>query len=102
MKRYVGITCYIPKYITKSYLDHQFNRKRYWVHRSIKLPESHGEWMRAQTVAEAVQELYSRFDTCGHGGSNKRRPVHHRGQYADDIFQVFVERNRRLTYAILG
>ena len=30
--------------------------------RSIKLPESSGEWMRAETLAEAVQELYVRFD----------------------------------------
>lgn len=65
MKRCVGIAHYISKYITKSYLEHhQFNRKRYWVPRTIKLPESHGEWMRAQTVAEAIQELYSRFDTA--------------------------------------
>lgn len=64
-KRCIGIARYISKYITKSYLEHhQFNRKRYWVPRTIKLPESHGEWMRAETVAEAVQELYSRFDTA--------------------------------------
>ena len=37
-------------------------RSRYWVPRSIKLPESSGEWMRAETLAEAVQELYVRFD----------------------------------------
>jgi hypothetical protein len=64
-KRAVGIARYISKYITKAYLEHhQFNRKRYWVPRSIKLPESTGEWMRAETTAEAVQELYSRFDTA--------------------------------------
>ena len=63
IKQTVGIARYISKYITKSYLDHhQFNRKRYWVPRSIKLPESSGEWMRAETLAEAVQELYVRFD----------------------------------------
>ena len=43
---------------------HQFNRKRYWSPRTIKLPESHGEWLRAETTAQAVQELYSRFDTA--------------------------------------
>ncbi|MES2662966.1 MAG: hypothetical protein V4629_06660 [Pseudomonadota bacterium] len=63
IKQTVGIARYISKYITKSYLEHhQFNRKRYWVPRSIKLPESSGEWMRAETLAEAVQELYIRFD----------------------------------------
>ena len=63
IKQTVGIARYISKYITKSYLEHhQFNRKRYWVPRSIKLPESSGEWMRAETLAEAVQELYVRFD----------------------------------------
>lgn len=64
-KRAVCIARYISKYITKSYLEHhQFNRKRYWVPRTIKLPESAAEWMQAQTVAEAVQELHSRFDTA--------------------------------------
>ncbi|MDP2247120.1 MAG: hypothetical protein Q8J65_03240, partial [Nitrosomonadales bacterium] len=64
-KRAVGIARYISKYITKTYLEHhQFNRKRYWVPRTIKLPESHAEWMRAETAAEAVQELYSRFDSA--------------------------------------
>jgi hypothetical protein len=64
-KRAVAIARYISKYITKSYLEHhQFNRKRYWVPRTIKLPESTAEWMQAETVAEAVQELYSRFDTA--------------------------------------
>lgn len=63
IKQTVGIARYISKYITKSYLEHhQFNRKRYWVPRSIKLPESSGEWMRAETLAEAVQELHVRFD----------------------------------------
>lgn len=63
MRQCLGIARYISKYITKSYLEHhQFNRKRYWVPRSIKLPESTGEWMRAETIAEAVQELYVRFD----------------------------------------
>jgi len=62
-KQCLGIARYISKYITKSYLEHhQFNRKRYWVPRSVKLPESTGEWMRAETIAEAVQELYVRFD----------------------------------------
>ena len=64
IKQCVSIARYISKYITKSYLEHhKFNRKRYWVPRSIKLPESSGEWMRAETIAQAVQELYSRFDT---------------------------------------
>ena len=63
-KHAVRIARYISKYISKSYLEHhQFNRKRYWAPRTIKLPETVGEWMRAQTTAEAVQELYSRFDT---------------------------------------
>lgn len=63
IKRTVGIARYIAKYISKSYLEHhQFNRKRYWVPRSIKLPASSGEWMRAETLAEAVQELCTRFD----------------------------------------
>jgi hypothetical protein len=63
MRQCLGIARYISKYITKSYLEHhQFNRKRYWVPRSIKLPDSTGEWMRAETIAEAVQELYVRFD----------------------------------------
>ena len=58
IEQIVGITRYISKYIIKSYLEHhQFNRKRYWVPRSIKLHESSGEWMRAETLAEAVQEL---------------------------------------------
>lgn len=61
----IGIARYISKYITKSYLEHhRFNRKRYWSPRTIKLPESHGEWLRAETTAQAVQELYSRFDTA--------------------------------------
>lgn len=63
IKQTLGIARYIAKYITKSYLEHhEFNRKRYWVPRSVKLPESSGEWMRAETLAEAVQELYVRFD----------------------------------------
>jgi hypothetical protein len=64
-KRAVCIARYISKYITKSYLEHhQFNRKRYWVPRTIKLPESSAEWLQAQTMAEALQELHSRFDTA--------------------------------------
>jgi hypothetical protein len=64
-KQTIRIARYISKYITKSYLEHhQFNRKRYWAPRTIKLPESTGEWMRAETAAEALQELYSRFDTA--------------------------------------
>jgi hypothetical protein len=63
-KQTIGIARYICKYITKSYLEHhQFNRKRYWAPRSIKLPESSGEWMRAEKVTDAVTELYSRFDS---------------------------------------
>jgi hypothetical protein len=62
-KQAIGVAKYISKYITKSYIEHhQFNRKRYWAPRSIKLPESTGEWMRAEKVADAVLELYSRFD----------------------------------------
>ncbi len=61
----LGIAKYISKYITKSYLEHhQFNRKRYWAPRSIKLPETMGEWMQAEKVADAVQELHTRFDTA--------------------------------------
>lgn len=64
-KQAVGVAKYICKYITKSYLEHhQFNRKRYWAPRSIKLPETTAEWMQAETVAEAVQEIYSRFDSA--------------------------------------
>lgn len=60
----IGIAKYISKYITKSYIEHhQFNRKRYWAPRTIKLPESSGEWMRAETLADAVLELNSRFDS---------------------------------------
>lgn len=40
---------------------HIFNRRRYWYPRTIKLPESHAEWMQAQTMAEALQEMYPRF-----------------------------------------
>lgn len=65
IKQCVGIARYISKYITKSYLEHhQFNRKRYWVPRTIKLPESRGEWMMAETIAEALQELHVRFDSA--------------------------------------
>lgn len=64
-KHALGIAKYISKYITKSYLEHhQFNRKRYWAPRSIKLPETMAEWMQAEKVADAVQELYTRFDTA--------------------------------------
>lgn len=64
-KQAIGVAKYICKYITKSYLEHhQFNRKRYWAPRSIKLPETTAEWMQAETAAEAVQEMYSRFDTA--------------------------------------
>jgi len=38
--------------------------KRNWVPRSIKLPETTGEWMQAEYLADAVQELYSQFDTA--------------------------------------
>ncbi len=64
-KQAIGVAKYISKYITKSYIEHhQFNRKRYWAPRSIKLPETQAEWMQAETVEEAVQELYSRFDSA--------------------------------------
>ena len=64
-KQAIGVAKYISKYITKSYIEHhQFNRKRYWAPRSIKLPESTGEWMQAEFLADAVQELYSRFDSA--------------------------------------
>lgn len=60
----IGIARYISKYITKSYLEHhRFNRKRYWAPRSIKLPESSGEWMQAEYIEQAMMELHSRFDT---------------------------------------
>jgi hypothetical protein len=64
-KQAIGVAKYISKYITKSYIEHhQFNRKRYWAPRSIKLPETLAEWMQAETMADAVQEMYSRFDTA--------------------------------------
>lgn len=63
-KQTIGIARYISKYITKSYLEHhRFNRKRYWAPRTIKLPESSGEWMQAEYLADAVAELHSRFDS---------------------------------------
>lgn len=63
-KQTIGIAKYISKYITKSYLEHhRFNRKRYWAPRSIKLPETMAEWMQAEKIADAVQELHTRFDT---------------------------------------
>jgi hypothetical protein len=63
-KQTIGIARYISKYITKTYLDHhQFNRKRYWAPRSIKLPETMSEWMQAEKVTDAIFELYSRFDS---------------------------------------
>lgn len=62
MRRAVGIAKYLSKYITKSYMEHHiFNRRRYWFPRTIKLPESHAEWMQAQTMVEALQELFPRF-----------------------------------------
>lgn len=62
MKRAVGIAKYVSKYITKSYLEHhQFNRRRYWFPKTIKLPQTHAEWMQAQTIAEAIDELVPRF-----------------------------------------
>jgi hypothetical protein len=64
-KQAIGVAKYISKYITKSYIQHhQFNRKRYWAPRSIKLPETTAEWMQAEKLADAVQELHSRFDTA--------------------------------------
>lgn len=61
-RRAVGIAKYLSKYITKSYIEHHiFNRRRYWYPRTIKLPESQAEWMQAQTMAEALQEMYPRF-----------------------------------------
>jgi hypothetical protein len=64
-KQAIGVAKYISKYITKSYIEHhQFNRKRYWSPRTIKLPESTGEWLQAERLADAVQEIYSRFDTA--------------------------------------
>lgn len=63
-KQTIGIAKYISKYITKSYLEHhRFNRKRYWAPRSIKLPETMAEWMQAEKIADAIQELHTRFDT---------------------------------------
>lgn len=65
VRHIIGIAKYISKYITKSYMEHhQFNRKRYWAPRSIKLPDSNAEWMQAQTTVEALQELYTRFDSA--------------------------------------
>lgn len=63
IRQIVGVAKYISKYISKSYLEHhQFNRKRYWAPRTIKLPESSSEWMQAETVLEVLQELNLRFD----------------------------------------
>jgi hypothetical protein len=62
IRQAVSIAKYISKYITKSYQEnHIFNRRRYWAPRTIKLPESYGEWLKAETTAEALQELYPRF-----------------------------------------
>lgn len=64
-KQTIGIARYISKYITKSYMEHHlFNRKRYWAPRTIKLPESSGEWMQAETLADVLIELNSRFDSA--------------------------------------
>jgi hypothetical protein len=64
-KQAIGVAKYISKYITKSYMEHhQFNRKRYWAPRSIKLPETTAEWLQAEHTADAVQEIYSRFDSA--------------------------------------
>ncbi|MGJ8620336.1 MAG: rolling circle replication-associated protein [Methylophilaceae bacterium] len=63
-KQAIGVAKYISKYISKGYIEHhQFNRKRYWAPRSIKLPETTAEWMQAEKVADVVQEMYSRFDS---------------------------------------
>jgi hypothetical protein len=34
------------------------------VPKTIKLPESSSEWLRAETASEVVEELYSRFDSA--------------------------------------
>lgn len=65
VKHTMGIAKYISKYIAKSYMEHhQFNRKRYWAPRSIKLPNSNAEWLQAETLSEALLELHSRFDSA--------------------------------------
>jgi hypothetical protein len=61
MRRAVSIAKYLSKYITKSYLAHyEFNRRRYWSPRTIKLPESQAEWMRADAMVDAIAELHLR------------------------------------------
>lgn len=65
MRRSVGIAKYLSKYITKSYLEHhKFNRRRYWSPRTIKLPESQAEWMRADVIADAITELHLRVGSA--------------------------------------
>lgn len=65
VKHRIGIAKYISKYIVKSYLEHhQFNRKRYWAPRTIKLPNTEAEWLQAETLAEALLELHTRFDSA--------------------------------------
>ena len=62
-KRSVGIARYLSKYITKDFERHyQFNRRRYWSPKGVKLPEQRGEWLEAEKIEDALQELYERFD----------------------------------------
>ncbi len=62
-RRSVGIARYLSKYITKDFERHyQFNRRRYWSPRGVKLPEQRGEWLKAEKIEDALMELYERFD----------------------------------------
>ncbi len=62
-KRSVGIARYLSKYITKDFERHyQFNRRRYWSPKGVKLPEQRGEWLKAEEIEDALKELYERFD----------------------------------------
>ena len=65
MRRSVSIAKYLSKYITKSYLaHHKFNRRRYWSPRTINLPEPHAEWMKADEVKDAIEELHRRVGSA--------------------------------------
>jgi hypothetical protein len=62
VRRAAGIARYLSKYITKGYLEHHhFNKKRYWVSRSVKLPEPRGEWLKSENMEDALRELFDRF-----------------------------------------
>jgi hypothetical protein len=64
-KRCAGIAGYLSKYIVKDFEQHyQFNKKRYWAPRGIKLPEKQGEWLpSSENVGDVMRALYDRFGT---------------------------------------